>query len=90
MPNHRRTVERRRIAGTVLAAEARRRLARRFLAPLIGAVVIAAAQMALVRASAETGKPSRATLEPTIHAPSFVRPARPSPDALIGHCLRIA
>jgi hypothetical protein len=53
-------------------------------------MAIAAAQMTALRASAEMDKPAPATVEPILNAPAFVRPARPAPNALIGHRVRIA
>jgi hypothetical protein len=88
MPNER--LIRRGTVSVVTAAEIRRNLGRRYVAPLIVASLIAAAQVALLRPSTGTDKASRATLEPAINAPAFVRPPKPSPDALIGHVVRIA
>ncbi len=90
MQNERLIVVRRGTVSVAAAAEIRRSVGRRYVAPLIAASLIAAAQVALLRPSTETDKASRATLEPAINAPAFVRPAKPSPDALIGHVVRIA
>jgi hypothetical protein len=90
MLNERLIVVRHGTLRAVTAEEIRRNVGRRYVAPLIVASLIAAAQFALLRPSAETDKASRATLEPTINAPAFVRPPKPSPDALIGRVVRIA
>ncbi len=73
----------------VNAAEIRRGMGRRYVAPLIVATLIAAVQIAILRPSTEMNKASRATTEPAINAPAFVRPKR-SPDALTVHVVRIA
>ena len=89
MPNERLIIVRRGTLSAVGAAEIRRSVGRRYVAPLIVASLIAVAKFALVNPSTETDRPSRATAEP-INAPAFVRPAKPSPDALTGHAVRIA
>ncbi len=91
MPNERLIVVRREGAIVVTAAEIRRNLGRRYVAPLIGASLIAAAQVAILRPSTDIDRASPATFAPAINAPAFVRP-KLSPDALIGrgHVVRVA
>ena len=90
MTKKRRAVVRPMTASAVDAAELRRHLARRFVLPVIVATLFAAAQTEILRASAQMDKPSPATLGPILNAPAFVRPPRPSPDALFGHGVRLA
>ncbi len=75
------TIVRRGSASRVVdvdADEIRRSLGRQFALPLIAAGLIALAEITLTRPS------EKATPEPTINAPAFVRPSAPSPDVLIG------
>ena len=82
-------VLRRETAGLIDADEIRRSLGRRFALPLMAASLIAAAQIAVPEVSGDAQKQLRATPEPAINAPAFIRPPRPSPDVLMGPRVRI-
>ncbi len=70
-------------------AEIRRTCGRRLVAPLIAASLILCGEIASLRGSGDADVPLRATPEPAIDAPAFVRPPKPAPDVLIGQKIRI-
>jgi hypothetical protein len=70
--------------GVVDVDEIRRSLGRQFALPLIAAGLIALAEITLTGPSEKATSELRATPEPTINAPAFVRPSAPPPDDLIG------
>jgi len=76
-------------AGAVDGAEIRRTWGLRITTPLIAASLIALAEVSLVWPAAQPDGKPRATSEPIIEAPAFVRPAKPSPDVLIGPRIRV-
>jgi hypothetical protein len=85
MSKDRQWIVRREGAGRAVDAdEIRRSFGRRFALPLIAASLIALAEIAMTRPSEKATSEPRATPEPTINAPAFVRPSAPSPDVLIG------
>jgi hypothetical protein len=82
-------VFRRESASPVDADEIRRSLGRRIGLPLLAASLIAAAEIAVLRHPGNFEKPIRATPEPAINTPAFVRPPKPSPDVLMGARIRV-
>jgi hypothetical protein len=75
--------------GAVDGGDSRRTWGLRITTPLIAASLVALAEISFLFPSAESdGKPP-ATFEPVIDAPAFVRPAKPSPDVLIGPRIRV-
>ena len=78
--------------GLVYADEIRQSAGRRLAAPLIVAGLIVAGEFALLPDSTKTQQPRRATPQPPVDAPAFVRPSRPSlniPDIRVSAPTRI-
>jgi len=82
-------VFRRESASAVDADDIGRSVGRRIGRPLVAASLIAAAEIAVLRPPGNLEWQIRATPEPAINAPAFVRPPKPSPDLLIGARIRL-
>ena len=75
--------------GAVDGDETRRTWGTRIAAPLIVASLIAIGEISFPRPPAASDAKPRATSEPVIDTPAFVRPPKPSPDVLVSPRIRI-